>query len=93
MRTGLTNDVYLTIAPSAVAPVPTDREVTLRVFVKPMVLWLWIGGAVMAIGTILAAFPGRRRRPTEPVSAPVSASAEPESIPVASVTAFRVERG
>jgi cytochrome c-type biogenesis protein CcmF len=37
-----------------------------------MVLWLWIGGAVMAIGTILAAFPGgRRRRPTEPVSAPV----------------------
>ncbi len=58
VRTGLTNDVYLTIAPSAVAPVPTDREVTLRVFVKPMVLWLWIGGAVMAIGTILAAFPG-----------------------------------
>jgi cytochrome c-type biogenesis protein CcmF len=55
-----------------VAPVPTDREVTLRVFVKPMVLWLWIGGAVMAIGTIFAAFPGgRRRRPTEPVSAPV----------------------
>ena len=59
VRTGLTNDVYLTIAPSAVAPVPTDREVTLRVFVKPMVLWLWIGGAVMAIGTILAAFPGQ----------------------------------
>ena len=56
---GSPKDVYLTIAPSAVAPMPTDREVTLRVFVKPMVLWLWIGGAVMAIGTILAAFPGR----------------------------------
>ena len=34
-----------------------------------MILWLWIGGAVMAIGTMLAAFPGaRRRRPTDPVS-------------------------
>ena len=47
-------------------------EATIRVFVKPLILWLWIGGAVMAIGTLLAAFPGRRRRrPTDPVSAPV----------------------
>jgi cytochrome c-type biogenesis protein CcmF len=37
-----------------------------------MVLWLWIGGAVMAIGTILSALPSRRsRRPTDPTSAPV----------------------
>ena len=41
-----------------------------------MVLWLWIGGAVMAIGTILAAFPGRRAGATEPVSAPVADRAE-----------------
>jgi cytochrome c-type biogenesis protein CcmF len=32
-------------------------------------VWLWIGGALMAVGTVLAAWPGRRRRPTEPVSA------------------------
>jgi cytochrome c-type biogenesis protein CcmF len=37
--------------------------------VKPLILWLWIGGALMAIGTVLAAFPGKRRRPTAPVSA------------------------
>jgi cytochrome c-type biogenesis protein CcmF len=98
VRTGLTKDVYLTIAPSAVAPVPTDRDVTLRVFVKPMVLWLWIGGAVMAIGTVLAAFPGRRRKPTDPVSMSGSSSvaggrdSEPEPIPLASVTSFRVGR-
>ncbi|MGH9133767.1 MAG: cytochrome c-type biogenesis CcmF C-terminal domain-containing protein, partial [Ilumatobacteraceae bacterium] len=79
VRTGLTKDVYLTIAPSAVTPVPTDRQVTLRVFIKPMILWLWIGGAVMVIGTILAAFPGgRRRRPTEPVSQPIAASGDGE---------------
>jgi cytochrome c biogenesis factor len=27
------------------------------------VVWLWIGGGVMAAGTALAAWPGRRRRP------------------------------
>jgi cytochrome c-type biogenesis protein CcmF len=71
VRTGLTEDLYLTIDGTA-RPEPGDTEVTLRVFVKPMILWLWIGGALMALGTILAAFPGhRRRRPTDPVSAPV----------------------
>ena len=38
--------------------------------VQPMVLWLWVGGFVMAFGTVLAAFPGRRRNPLDPVSAP-----------------------
>ncbi len=69
VRTGLVNDVYLTLEPGAE---PGATSATIRVFVKPLVLWLWIGGAVMALGTLLAAFPGsRRRRPTDPVSAPV----------------------
>jgi len=35
-------------------------------------VWLWIGGAVMALGTALAVFPGRRRRdPLQAASAPV----------------------
>jgi cytochrome c-type biogenesis protein CcmF len=38
--------------------------------VQPLVLWLWIGGAVMLVGTVLAAFPGLRRSPTAPVSEP-----------------------
>ena len=50
---------------------PGAEQATIRVFTKPLILWLWIGGAVMAIGTLLAAFPGRRRRPTDPVSAPI----------------------
>jgi cytochrome c-type biogenesis protein CcmF len=46
------------------------------VFHKPMIVWLWIGGALMALGTVLAAFPGeRRRRPTDPVSAAIRAAA------------------
>ena len=69
VRTGPTNDVYLTLERGAV---PGASEATIRVFVKPLILWLWIGGALMAIGTLLAAFPGtRRRRPTDAASAPV----------------------
>jgi cytochrome c-type biogenesis protein CcmF len=51
---------------------PGDTEATIRVFIKPMILWLWIGGAIMALGTLLAAFPGSRRRlAVDPVSAPI----------------------
>jgi cytochrome c-type biogenesis protein CcmF len=71
VRTGFTKDVYLTID-GTVRPEAGATEVTLRVFVKPMILWLWIGAGLMALGTLLAAFPGhRRRRPTDPVSAPI----------------------
>ena len=53
-------------------PWPVSTEATIRAFVKPLILWMWLGGAIMAVGTLLAAFPGRRqRRPTEPVSAPI----------------------
>ncbi len=50
---------------------PGESTITLRVTSQPLVAWLWIGGGVIAVGTALAAFPGRRRRPTQPVSAPV----------------------
>lgn len=92
VRTGFTKDVYLTLEPGTEAGASTA---TIRAFVKPMMLWLWIGGLIMALGTLLAAFPGsRRRRPTDPVSAPVPSVAEPappgpsssESEPVAAPT-------
>ncbi|MEY2959906.1 MAG: hypothetical protein RLZZ01_2474 [Actinomycetota bacterium] len=71
VMTGLTHDVYLTIA--GVNPPPVGAtEVSLEVFKKPLIIWLWIGGGMMALGTVLSAFPGKRRRnPLDPVSAPV----------------------
>ena len=70
VRTGLTKDIYLAMDSSAAVG---DTTATIRVFIKPLVLWLWLGGGLMAVGTLLAAFPGsRRRRPTDPVSAPIS---------------------
>ena len=64
VRTGLTQDIYLTLLkPSSAA----DDHVTFGVRLMPMTLWLWVGGLLVAVGTVLAAFPGRRRRrPTDP---------------------------
>ncbi len=71
VRSGLSHDVYLTIAGTN-PPVPGAQQVAIEVFRKPLIIWLWIGGLLMAVGTVLSAFPGRRRRrPTDPVSAPV----------------------
>jgi cytochrome c-type biogenesis protein CcmF len=66
VRTGLFEDVYL-----ALTSAPQDGTVGLRVIVQPLVLWLWVGGGLIFGGTFLAAFPGRRRDPLDPVSAPV----------------------
>ncbi|MEY4365332.1 MAG: cytochrome c-type biosis protein CcmF [Actinomycetota bacterium] len=70
--TSLTKDIYLTLE----SPVRMDSgRARVKVFMKPMIVWIWIGGALMVLGTVLAMFPGRRRRPTDPVSAPVPATA------------------
>jgi len=68
VRTSLTEDVYLTLV---VAPRTPEAAAVVGVIVRPLVVWLWVGGALMALGTLMAAVPGRRRRPTEPASAPV----------------------
>ncbi|HEY8526352.1 MAG TPA: heme lyase CcmF/NrfE family subunit [Acidimicrobiales bacterium] len=78
VKTGLTRDVYLALlrvpdglgADTASADAPAEGQVVVRVIVQPLVVWLWVGGVVMGIGTALAAFPGRRRNPIDPVSAP-----------------------
>ena len=69
----VTDDVYLTID---ALPAVAHGPVTIGVTVQPLVSWLWAGGALIVMGATLAAVPGRRRRPTDPVSAPVPAVAD-----------------
>lgn len=57
VRTGWREDVYLTLVSSP----DESGTVTLGVQINPMVLWLWVGGAVMAFGTLVALIPARRR--------------------------------
>ena len=89
-------DVYLTIN-----SVP-DRggAWTFGVVVQPLVMWLWIGGTLIVVGSVLSAIPGKRRRPTDPVSAPVAGAVpppvpdlEPEVVLPAEVPAERLPVG
>jgi len=73
VSTGLLGDVYLSLEQ---VPDTDQGQVRLKVIDEPMALWLWIGGGLMAVGTVLAAFPGRRRRPIDPVSAPAEIERE-----------------
>jgi cytochrome c-type biogenesis protein CcmF len=80
-------------APSAVSgesgtnlgPAQTGTAVV-GVVVQPMVAWLWIGGAVMGLGAVMAALPERRRRAargaeTEPaIVAPEASERDPEPV-------------
>jgi cytochrome c-type biogenesis protein CcmF len=52
-------DVYLTFASTPTTP---QGPAGILVIVEPLVSWIWVGGAIMLIGTVLAAWPGRRRR-------------------------------
>jgi cytochrome c-type biogenesis protein CcmF len=73
VRSRPTEDIYLTLVAT---PAKAGDPAVIGVLVEPLVMWIWIGGGVILAGTALAAWPGRRRRPTDPVSAPVGARTE-----------------
>jgi cytochrome c-type biogenesis protein CcmF len=81
VRTSFTDDVALSVID--IKP-GENGSVTIRVTVQPLIMWLWIGGGVMALGTLLAVFPGRRRNPLDAVSAPLAVSSTKESAGAAS---------
>jgi cytochrome c-type biogenesis protein CcmF len=70
VRSRPTEDVYLTLAATPAKP---GDPVVIGVIVEPLVTWIWVGGGVIIAGAILAAWPGRRRKPSDPVSAPAAA--------------------
>jgi cytochrome c-type biogenesis protein CcmF len=56
-RLGLLEDVYLVLGDFA----QDGSRATIRLQVNRMVSWLWIGGVVLTLGTLLAVLPERRR--------------------------------
>jgi cytochrome c-type biogenesis protein CcmF len=69
-----TTDLYLNVTR---APTAAEPDIRVRIVVEPLIVWLWIGGFVMLVGTVLSAFPGRRRNPLDPVSSPIEVSGPP----------------
>jgi cytochrome c-type biogenesis protein CcmF len=75
VSTSLGEDLYVTLLASDA----TSGSVSLHVFVNPLVVWIWIGGAVVGIGAAFAAWPEARRvraLAAEPIAVPGPASVE-----------------
>jgi cytochrome c-type biogenesis protein CcmF len=56
---GLGDDVYTILAAYDTA---ANSWATIRVLVIPLVSWLWLGGAVVGLGAVIAALPQPKRR-------------------------------
>jgi cytochrome c-type biogenesis protein CcmF len=58
VHVGLKHDVYLSLLSA-----PDDKGViAMQVGINPLILWLWLGGLIMAFGTVLCLLPSRRER-------------------------------
>jgi cytochrome c-type biogenesis protein CcmF len=61
VRTALGEDLYVTL----LAYNPATQTATIRVFINPLVMWIWAGGAIVALGALFAIWPDRRRTAVE----------------------------
>ena len=61
VRTALGEDLYVTL----LAYDLTSQIITLHVFVNPLVMWIWAGGGIVALGALFAIWPDRRRLAVE----------------------------
>ena len=57
-RSTLIEDLYIIL--SGFSEVE-QNQATLKVLVRPLLAWIWIGGFVIALGTIVAVLPSRRK--------------------------------
>lgn len=65
VSTSLIDDVYLVLVS---LPDEGDDQVAIRVLIKPLVVWMWLGGALLGLGTLLALLPQRRRLRLDPAT-------------------------
>lgn len=59
VATSLVDDVYLSFA---TIPDQGVDEIVIRVVIKPLIVWLWLGGGLLGVGTLLALIPPKRRK-------------------------------
>ncbi len=60
MRSTLREDLYVILTGADVDRSTGTHLATLKVLVRPLVIWMWIGGLVLTLGTVIAVWPDRR---------------------------------
>jgi cytochrome c-type biogenesis protein CcmF len=61
-QSSLSEDIYLIL--SGFSEVDANRA-TLKALVRPLVIWMWIGGFVIAFGTVICIWPMKKTDPVE----------------------------
>ena len=57
LRSSLKEDLYIVLA-----GLDPDGLAAFQVLINPLVIWLWLGGVVLIVGTLITAWPVRKRR-------------------------------
>jgi cytochrome c-type biogenesis protein CcmF len=58
IRTSPREDLYVVLAGQD----PDSKKAIIQVFINPLVMWVWVGGVVLLLGTLLALVPSRVER-------------------------------
>jgi cytochrome c-type biogenesis protein CcmF len=66
--TGLRSDIYVVLEEADIS----TQVATITVFTNPGVIWIWVGGALLALGGVLFALPRRRGAPAMAMETTVS---------------------
>jgi len=61
IRPRLNEDIYLVFAGMA----EDSGRAVIQIYINPLVNWVWIGGAIMVLGTIIALIPSRTPAPAQ----------------------------
>ena len=60
-RSTLREDLYLVLGSYD----PQSKLATILAYVNPLVVWIWLGGVVIAFGTLIAVWPSAAERRVE----------------------------
>ena len=71
VRPNLARDLYAILVDWQPTP---ENSATFRIFINPLVSWLWIGTGVLTVGVIVAVLPERNKRTSAAVSSPLHKS-------------------
>lgn len=65
IRSTLKEDVYVVFAGTSV----DGKKAIIQVYYNPLVMWVWIGGIVLGLGTLIALLPNKKSAPRKRASA------------------------
>ncbi len=73
IRMGLNEDLYVVLAGWE----GTGQTASFKVYVNPLMSWMWIGGVVMILGTLAAVWPHHKEAEQVPAVAPAPRAMQP----------------